>query len=692
MSQMFVGLIHNVALLLAAVLIIDLTASRPSTRSNLGQGIISGVILGVVGIVLMLTPWTYAPGVIFDTRSILISITGLFLGTVPTVTVMVMTAVFRLTQGGGGAWTGVLVILSSGIIGILWRQRKHHRLENTSWHELWLFGLVVHLAMLASLLTLPRSIALEVLSVLALPILLIFPLGTALLGGLMVRRLAREQTEKALRESEQRNHLLAEVTLEGILIHKNGIAIDANPSLSRMFGIHPADMPQTDFMSLVHPDDQALVRENIVKDYAPPYTIRMFRKNGETFFAEIESRNFPKNGDLWRVSAVRDISERKQAQRALHHSHELISYVLEHNPAAVAVHDDQMRYIYVSRRYLREFNVQEEDVIGKHHYEVFPDFPQKWKDVHQRALAGEVLHAEDDPFERADGTIDWTCWECRPWYKVDGAIGGIIVYTEVINARKQIEQDLIAAKEAAEAANRAKSEFLANMSHELRTPLNGISGMMQLLRISPLDTKQTNFVNMAITSAERLAQLLTDLLEISSIEAGRLEIRSEQFSLRETVDSVLELFAHSAAQKRISLECHIDPAIPTMLVGDPIRVRQILFNLLGNAIKFTGQGQVRLDISPLPPDKAGNLRILFIISDTGVGIADEKLDALFKPFAQADGSYTRQYQGAGLGLAIVKRLVAMMDGDIACESSAGQGTAMYVALPFTTPRSTTDLE
>jgi signal transduction histidine kinase/CheY-like chemotaxis protein len=260
-----------------------------------------------------------------------------------------------------------------------------------------------------------------------------------------------------------------------------------------------------------------------------------------------------------------------------------------------------------------------------------------------------------------------------------------IVVGQDITRQKHVEERLIRAKEEADAANRSKSEFLANMSHELRTPLNGIMGMMQLLQTTRLDEEQGDFVSLAIKSSERLTRLLTDLLDISKIEAGKMDVVDEEFSPRDLADSVSELFTVNATARDVALECVIDPAMPSRLVGGIARLRQILFNLVGNSLKFTEKGVVRLEMTALSSTCGNEFRVLFSVIDTGIGIPADKFRDLFKPFAQVEGAYTRKYQGAGLGLAIVRRLVELMRGHIFLESELGEGTAVHVVLPLRLP-------
>jgi PAS domain S-box-containing protein len=345
--------------------------------------------------------------------------------------------------------------------------------------------------------------------------------------------------------------------------------------------------------------------------------------------------------------------------------------------------DQQLRYVAVSQRWYHDYQLGERDIIGHYHYDVFPEIRdmRKWQDIYQRCLAGAIEQREEDLFVRANGHTDWLRWEVRPWHDEHGAIGGIIIFTEVITERKQIQEALLQAKDAAETATRAKSEFLANMSHEIRTPMNAIVGMADLLGETSLTDEQGKYVRIFRNAGQNLMTLLNDILDLSKVEAKQIELERIHFDLQDVIDNVIDLLALRARDKNIEPTCYVSPAVPRFLYGDPTRLQQILVNLVGNAIKFTEQGSIELRVVPNPEiSEPGAL--LFSITDTGIGIPADKLESIFESFTQAHVSTARKYGGTGLGLAICKQLATLMGGRIWAESTVGQGSTISCALRF----------
>ncbi len=288
---------------------------------------------------------------------------------------------------------------------------------------------------------------------------------------------------------------------------------------------------------------------------------------------------------------------------------------------------------------------------------------------------------------RPDKSEHWISSRGRPYYDANGKLVRMEGIAQDITVRKQAELQLIQAKEIAEAANRAKNEFLAMISHELRTPLNGILGGVQLLHMTNLSPEQSEYLGMIDLSAGNELTLVSDLLDLAKVEAGGVSVVTKEFSLRECVIDTVKIQKLQAQNRHLELSEQILPGLPELVLGDPLRLRQILLNLLGNAIKFTDRGQVLLQVQLVEEQGDGRVVVRFSVSDTGIGIAPHDLERIFEPFVQADMSNSRQYGGAGLGLSICRRLAGLLGGRVWAESSQGHGSIFHLEVPFVLPGS-----
>ncbi|HIK11219.1 MAG TPA: PAS domain S-box protein [Oscillatoriaceae cyanobacterium M33_DOE_052] len=496
--------------------------------------------------------------------------------------------------------------------------------------------------------------------------------------------------ETALKESQEQLHNILEC-LEDVVWSveaKTRKILFVNPACDRLYGYSAADFLGNSLLWLaaVHPEDHLLVEqqsEDLWQVGSKDIEYRIIRPDGQVRWVRDRARViYDPNGNPLRIDGIAtDITERKKIETALEQEREQLRQIVTHAPVAMAMFDRQMCYVAYSHQWLRDYNLPPDSLIGRNHYEVFPDLPDRYKLFHQKALQGESIGHPEDRFERADGSIIYCRWGIHPWYAPDGSIGGIVIVTHMIN-------ELVQAREAALEAARIKSQFLANMSHEIRTPMNGILGMTEILLKTELNAQQIDFLQTLKTSGENLLTIINDILDFSKLEAGEMRLDSQELDIKKTLEYILDLFATPASAKRLEIACIVEPEVPRFLIGDASRLSQILSNLLSNAIKFTDAGDILIHVdlaresSVLPGVLDQTIKLRFSVRDTGIGITPEGQKQLFKSFSQVDSSTTRKYGGTGLGLAICKQLVELMGGEMGLESQPWQGSTFWFTANF----------
>ena len=386
-----------------------------------------------------------------------------------------------------------------------------------------------------------------------------------------------------------------------------------------------------------------------------------------------------------------DVTQRQQAEHALERERDLMRTLMDHIPDWIFVKDRQGQFVTANSSLLRSLGAESlSEVIGKTDFDFLEaDLAQQYAEDDQAVVrSGEPLVDREESGIGSDGSEFCLLTSKIPLHDSDGKTSGLVGICRNITKRKRTEEQLREAKEAADAAkeladaaNRAKSEFVANMSHEIRTPMNGITGMAELLADTELGPEQREYLGMIQQSASSLLGLLNDILDFSKIEAGKLELEAIPFNLSDSVGKTMQALASRAAEKGLELACRISPELPERLIGDPGRLRQIIVNLAGNAIKFTERGEVVVEVES-QTRAVGDVVLHFSVRDTGIGIPEKKQQLIFAAFGQADASTTRRFGGTGLGLTISSQLVRMMGGSIWIESVVGRGTTFHFTAEF----------
>ena len=497
----------------------------------------------------------------------------------------------------------------------------------------------------------------------------------------------RKQFEFKLQENEQRYKSLFEYNPSAVYsMNLQGDYLTANANLEKLTGYSLEELIGMYFGPVVHEKDmeKTLYHFNLAaKGYPQSYDLTLIHKEGH--FIEINTTNIPIIVDDQVVGVYgisRDITERIRYTEQIEKLSNEYTLILNAVSEGIFGLDMEEKVTFINPAGLHMLGYEHDEIMGHTYLD----------HIQQTALDGIHYRPEESPLIKAirsggsyqskdavlwrkDGTSFLAEYQVTPLFDKGEPKGVVVVFRDITD-----EKEIIRAKESAEKADQAKSEFLAIMSHEIRTPMNGIVGMTDLLAETELDEEQREYTNIIKESSSSLLYILNEILDYSKIEAGKMMIVHEPVHLREVLDSVTDLFMAKALEKNLELSYSLAPGVPTFIMGDAGRLRQVLVNLVSNAIKFTDRGNVCIYVERNLSVVSKKSTLKFNVRDTGIGIPLEKQHQLFQSFYQLHSSFNRKYAGTGLGLAICKKLVELMGGAIAVESSEGEGSNFYFTL------------
>lgn len=495
----------------------------------------------------------------------------------------------------------------------------------------------------------------------------------------------KNSREENIATGEQHLRLVFENAGVGLIItNSQGKLIGVNPAFARMLNYSVHELMQMSFQELTHPEDLAreiFLVEQILSNQRESYQIekRYLRRDNSIIWLRMTvSVNRAVDRSIsYIIGVAEDITSKRAAEEELKRNREFLKKIINVNPNLIFVKNQNGEYIMANEALASAYGVKVEDILHKtdQAFDLDKDQIQHIKETDLKVLENrETVIIEEEPLTFPGQGIRYFKTVKVPIYAGPEDEDCVLVVSSDITERKQKQKELEESRKEAESATLAKSRFLANMSHEIRTPMNSIIGMASLLVDTSLDDDQYDFVETIRNNGEALIALINDILDFSKIEAGMMQLEEHAFRLHEVIENTVMVFAFKAMQKQLEYTLFIDPDIPEQIFADSTRLRQIMANLISNAVKFTGSGGIHTRIEKIPGEEKGSFSIRFSVTDTGPGIAPERQEQIFDSFSQADASITRQFGGTGLGLSISKSLLELMGSELRLVSELNHGS------------------
>ncbi|MDW9379688.1 response regulator [Chryseobacterium sp. JV558] len=413
--------------------------------------------------------------------------------------------------------------------------------------------------------------------------------------------------------------------------------------------------------------------------------LQLLRNDGVTIWVRV--KGIPEfEGDICKrvFGIIQDIDAFKKMFLEVTRKEAIMQSFATDVPVPLAMFDKDLNYIAVSSRWREEFSMNNVDLIGNNLFTISPNIPEERKEIYDNALLGKT-YINSDFTLKVEGKEEIQHYDLKvgPWYLTKDEVGGVIISIQNITNAVKINEELKNAKETADIASKAKSEFLANMSHEIRTPLNGVIGFSDLLLTTPLNETQRQYLNYINESGENLLSIINDILDFSKIESGKMELLIEKCDVYDMLGQVINVIIYQSQKKNIELLLNIEPGLPKILFMDEARLKQILINLLGNAVKFTEKGEIELKVEKLRMDDT-TVALRFSVRDTGIGIPVEKQKYIFNAFTQENSSISKRYGGTGLGLTISNNILGYMGSYLSLSSAKESGSVFFfdIELPY----------